>query len=102
MSTHEELVDAGVRALHDTYVGANHSTNREYAAAVVDAVEDLIRADEREWIAQAIEAAKLDPKVGGRLTVENRDYPLTRDDVLIINGVRNADARIARNVGRDE
>ena len=58
-----------------------------------------VRADERERIAQAIEAEKVDPKAQGRLTVENRDYPLTRDDILIINGTRNRDAQIARNGG---
>jgi hypothetical protein len=43
----EELIEAGAQAMHDTF-HRGAVTNREYAAALLDAVEPLIRADERE------------------------------------------------------
>lgn len=46
--THDELVDVGTRAMYYLFERPGTATNREYAAAVVEAVEPLIRADEQE------------------------------------------------------
>lgn len=48
--THDELVDTGAQAMHFLFVMPGTATNRGYAAAVVEAVEPLIRAAERDRI----------------------------------------------------
>ena len=39
----DELIDAASQAMHDLFDRPGKATNREYAAAVVDAVDSLIR-----------------------------------------------------------
>jgi hypothetical protein len=52
MTTRDELIEAGADALSDTWTDGGDGTNQELAAAVLDAVERLIRADERaKWLA---------------------------------------------------
>lgn len=57
-----ELIEVAMQAMHDLYRQPGVAPNREYAAVVVDAIEPLIRADERANVPRVeIDAALGEP-----------------------------------------
>lgn len=68
---------------------------------ILDAVEPLIRDDEDERIAQAIEAKKISQTMlaPGVLNIGDAVYGLSHREIVLANGVRDFDAELARNGG---
>ena len=85
MSDRDELIDAGARALDAKWGDVSIPLVRDEAATVIDAVEPIIRADERwERLERIIEA--------GRVAEATRRETRTdlRDKVEALNGILTA------------
>lgn len=88
------LVYLGINALYG--LATPEMMNR-----ILDAVEPLIRNDEDEQIAQAIEAKKISQTMlaPGVLNIDDAVYALSHREIVLVNGVRDFDAELARNGG---